>query len=1747
MRSLLARVFHGGQPASDGSARRRPRRRAAALRAERLEQRLALTINVFSPAAGTSFAPWFVITSDNADDVYVKQVATVPQDLLIADNSSFNDYQSLGAFHAEGTLWNGIGRYTTMYVTNGTRVSAGNVSANDSNGFTTSEFTLATKVADKDTTNVGVIGNVTGTVTYAGNSWDFTNNGVGNNLTFTLTTTGPTSDPAIIKPTAGVMYVAPGGTSGVRISWNNPPAAATGIAPPTLSSVKYDITTAAPANAPKTYTEFGLQESYGPNPNFTLPVTQRNPGGIVPGTLTGTLTIDGSSNEFRMSTLFPPITQPNSLLFANGAGTPATTGTFKINAGTPYEKTVNVKASVDYDSGFVSLKCTAADGTAVDPGAVSISANYAVYNQDATANAFTFAPGLTFDRELYVDLLTPGSQVKINNPVVQSQAVGTGEISLRATTIDFNAQAKAQSYLDIGPSVVDRNARLQQAQGYAIVDPTGVVSAIGIPAGAGGQGYDDTAQIAVTISGGGGTGATAYARSTRGVISSIVITSGGSGYTSLPTITIAPPSSAPFPALGTALAEQVNFNAAVAAPQYDIRVADDPGTANVTRGRVFVSATGSLSGALSATQATVATAAGSLYLQADTSDVYVEGTIYIDTQSYLFRSPSALQALAPFVFTTTSPRSGVRTGLIRGTTLAVTLGNDIPTPEQGSVALNTVDLQTQIASLRVTAATQKGAPLSGPFPYDLTINEVDDISIDAVAASSRPISLNAAGNIAFTAALATAGDLSIAAGRDFTLSAPVSTSRGAVAVTAANVTINNSLRVLDPAVDDYRDDIVLTASAGSLNLTGVVSGVNNVRLTQRNKAGVAGSIAGQARVIGRGLVVQAEGGVNLLSDVDTVDARAGGDFALSELNDVTISSLRAPGFVTLQAGGIDPGLSAPKNSIALKATVFDAAGLQASAPKGSVDIDVSTPRPLTIGNFAAIGAGTAPPMLAAGSVKIRSRTGPVAVADAPLAGGAALAVRLATTADLGATFSYNTPGIFASTLTGSKQALTIDGQTVRVGDRILVKDQATKRENGVYTVTKAGDSKTNWVLTRATDADTTVKLPGGAVVQVKEGTAAGMFYGISYTSTFGTSPIAVTTITNRADAIHARVATTAALSGTYSSNAKTITGPGAGVNLVIDGASLAVGDRVLVRLGVAGGTGAENGVYEVTDDGTGGNPWQLTRAQDASGNDFTVGVFATDEGSFRAAVTGQAFLLGYNSLGKDAMTVAASTPGLNIGTDAINAGTTFVVSSTAGTNDAAGSLGKMLLLRQANNGASTLNPAPIVDFRFASLLPALNGAPAGVIRLAQELPTVSTRLAIDGARRFTFPGMAGSTPTIVVDGSRIVTSKTGSPAGVAAEINGFEFTSGSGQAGSTAGGSVANLTIGGFAKGAAVKINGAAGVLVNKLVIGLSETGERLTSKYGVLATGTTTGSTIAGCTIASASTAGISLASGATDATVAGTTVGLLNQNNANGIEVTAGNAGTNRLGVNPLAVGTYKASTTLNGTTLTLPANVDLRRVFLGQTIAGAGIQAGTIITAINGSVITLSNRMTQTGSATLTFGQPGRNVVQYNLSGIVLNAGTNTLTNTDVANNAYVGVDIGGGTQTIGASPALSASSNAIYGNGSYGVRFLVAVPKADLPKTNLTGSKNVIQGNYFGSVVAATSGLANGLRDVFVEPNPLDLSRPTAEALGFNPAIPSNKTTQLDRFGNQYVRPPVASAGGPSAGPGGGTSKQPWRQR
>jgi len=90
-------------------------------------------------------------------------------------------------------------------------------------------------------------------------------------------------------------------------------------------------------------------------------------------------------------------------------------------------------------------------------------------------------------------------------------------------------------------------------------------------------------------------------------------------------------------------------------------------------------------------------------------------------------------------------------------------------------------------------------------------------------------------------------------------------------------------------------------------------------------------------------------------------------------------------------------------------------------------------------------------------------------------------VRLATAAALPAnTYNNGTSGVGATLTANANGALSVDGVAVVAGNRILVKNEATQANNGVYTVTDTGSSggpgpgpggSNPYILTRATDFD----------------------------------------------------------------------------------------------------------------------------------------------------------------------------------------------------------------------------------------------------------------------------------------------------------------------------------------------------------------------------------------------------------------------------------------------------------------------------------------------------------------------------------------------------------------------------------------------------------------------------------------------------------------------------------------------------
>jgi hypothetical protein len=117
----------------------------------------------------------------------------------------------------------------------------------------------------------------------------------------------------------------------------------------------------------------------------------------------------------------------------------------------------------------------------------------------------------------------------------------------------------------------------------------------------------------------------------------------------------------------------------------------------------------------------------------------------------------------------------------------------------------------------------------------------------------------------------------------------------------------------------------------------------------------------------------------------------------------------------------------------------------------------------------------------------------------------------ATTVFLSVTYNNGSSGVGATlTNAGALAAFTVDGVTSQVNDRVLVKNQSSSIQNGIYTVTTLGSASVAWVLTRATDYNSSSTVVMGTYSVIVKGTVnAGTIWIETNIGPFtiGTSPI----------------------------------------------------------------------------------------------------------------------------------------------------------------------------------------------------------------------------------------------------------------------------------------------------------------------------------------------------------------------------------------------------------------------------------------------------------------------------------------------------------------------------------------------------------------------------------------------------------------------------------------------------------------
>ena len=106
------------------------------------------------------------------------------------------------------------------------------------------------------------------------------------------------------------------------------------------------------------------------------------------------------------------------------------------------------------------------------------------------------------------------------------------------------------------------------------------------------------------------------------------------------------------------------------------------------------------------------------------------------------------------------------------------------------------------------------------------------------------------------------------------------------------------------------------------------------------------------------------------------------------------------------------------------------------------------------------------------------------------------AVHAASVNNLAVIYNNGTSGVGATLTADTNRAFsTLDGESVVVGQRVLIKNQTDQKQNGIYTLTTNGSGSVPWVLTRATDADNNPlgEMKTGDFVFVTNGTTNASF------------------------------------------------------------------------------------------------------------------------------------------------------------------------------------------------------------------------------------------------------------------------------------------------------------------------------------------------------------------------------------------------------------------------------------------------------------------------------------------------------------------------------------------------------------------------------------------------------------------------------------------------------------------------------
>lgn len=285
--------------------------------------------------------------------------------------------------------------------------------------------------------------------------------------------------------------------------------------------------------------------------------------------------------------------------------------------------------------------------------------------------------------------------------------------------------------------------------------------------------------------------------------------------------------------------------------------------------------------------------------------------------------------------------------------------------------------------------------------------------------------------------------------------------------------------------DKTLSGVISLTGTGASSATGVTQTVNDSSTRLATTAfvlGQANSTAGTIAMNG----AQAAGTSNLYARADHVHP-----------SDTTKANLASPTFTGTPAA---PTAAVDTNTTQVATTAFVLGQASATTPAalGSAAVGTSTRYARADhvhANATLSSVGTATADVSFGGFKITNLATPTADTDAATKAYVDAArsgldvkqsVRAASTATVTVTYNATAGTSARGQITAAPN--TLDGVSLAANDRILLKDQSTGAQNGIWVVTTLGTGA-NGVWDRATDFDSDAEVTAGAFTFVAEGTA----------------------------------------------------------------------------------------------------------------------------------------------------------------------------------------------------------------------------------------------------------------------------------------------------------------------------------------------------------------------------------------------------------------------------------------------------------------------------------------------------------------------------------------------------------------------------------------------------------------------------------------------------------------------------------